>query len=169
MAGSISPERLLARVPRPVDGGDGALMQIAIVFGFLAQLVLLAFFAAYRWRPALAPPLGLIVYGLGAPAALFAAAGFILGLEWPAIAAFGLYAVWSAFGAWLDVIRPISWRVPPRWSVLVPYALLLTAALLAFWVPLWYVDMRLWVAFGVLYAAHTTLNAAAHRGPPAAR
>ncbi len=54
-------------------------------------------------------------------------------------------------------------------AFVVPYALLLTAALLAFWVPLWYVDQRLWVAFGVLYAAHTTLNAASHRGPRTAR
>ena len=45
-----------------------------------------------------------------------------------------------------------------------PYALLLIAALLAFWIPLWWVDRRLWVAFGVLYAAHTTLNVLSHRG-----
>lgn len=144
-------------------------MEITIVFGFLAQVLLLAFFAAFRWRPALAPPLGLVVYALGVPAAVFGGAGLVMGLDWPAMAAFGLYAGWAAFGAWIDVVRPISWRMPPRWPILVPYALLLTGSLLAFWVPLWYVDQRLWVAFGLLYAAHTTLNLASHRGSRSAR
>ena len=77
--------------------------------------------------------------------------------------AFALYASWAALGAWQDVIHPIPWRVPPRWGILVAYALLLTAALLAFWIPLWWIDRRLWVAFGIIYAAHTTLNIASHR------
>jgi len=140
---------------------------ISTVFGFIAQVALLGFFAAYRWVPAWAPGFGLLVYALGVPAALFAVTSPLLGLAWPAVAALGLYAAWSVFGAWIDVIRPIAWRVPPRWPILVPYALLLTASLLCFWVPLWFVDRALWVVFGLLYATHTTLNAASHRRPSA--
>ncbi len=51
---------------------------------------------------------------VGVPAPVFDGAGLILGLEWPAMVAFGLDAVWSSFG--------------------------------------------------LLYAAHTTLNLASHRG-----
>lgn len=46
---------------------------------------------------------------------------------------------------------------------------ILTASLLACWVPLWDVDQRLWMAFGLLYAAHTTLNLASPRGSRTAR
>jgi len=139
-------------------------VEIAIVFGFGCQLALLAFFAAHRWWPAREWALGRLVYGLGIPAALLAVVLVIVGPAWPWALALALYAVWAAVGAWLDIIHPIPWRDPPRLAILVPYALLLIAALLAFWIPLWWIDRRLWVAFGILYAAHTTLNVLSHRG-----
>jgi hypothetical protein len=144
--------------------GREVAVEIAIVFGFACQLALLAFFAAHRWWPAHEWALGRLVYGLGIPAALLAVVLLIVGPAWPWALALALYAVWAALGAWLDIIHPIPWRDPPRLSVLVPYALLLIAALLAFWIPLWWIDRRLWIVFGVLYAAHTTLNVLSHRG-----
>jgi hypothetical protein len=149
--------------PRHRAGCEVA-VEIAIVFGFGCQLALLAFFAAHRWWPTHEWALGRLVYALGIPAALLAMALAIAGTAFPWAFALALYAAWAALGAWLDLIRPIPWRDPPRWSILVPYARLLIAALLAFWIPLWWVDRRLWVAFGVLYAAHMTLNILSHRG-----
>jgi hypothetical protein len=135
-----------------------------VTFALATQLALVGFFAAYVWAPRLADVLGRIVYGLGIVAALLAVflaldaqpSGLLVGPV--------LYASWAAFGAWVDLIRPIGWRVPPRWSVLVPYVVLLTAALFALWIPLWSLDPVLWIAFGVLYAIHTTLNLSTHVG-----
>ncbi len=141
-------------------------MEIAIAFGFTCQLVLLAFFAAHRWRPSAEAMIGRIVYGLGVVALVLAVSFGVAGQPWYLVLAFGLYATWTALGAWIDIVRPIPWRQPPRWPILLPYAALLIAALLAFWIPMWWVDRRLWVAFGVLYAAHTTLNILAHREAP---
>lgn len=141
-------------------------MEIAIVFGFTCQALLLAFFAAHRWRPAAESTIGRLVYGLGALALALAVSFAIADQPWYLVLAFGLYAAWAGLGAYIDIIRPVPWRQPPRWSILLPYAGLLITALLAFWMPLWWVDRRLWVAFGILYAAHTTLNIASHRGAP---
>ena len=60
-------------------------------------------------------------------------------------------------------------RLPPkyrwdRWSIFIPYVALLTAAQIGMWVSLWYVDLRLWISFGILYAIHTTLNISSHVG-----
>jgi len=136
---------------------------VFVVFGFTCQFLLLAFFVAHLRRSALEGAFASVVYGLGLAAAVLAVASGAAGEPWWMVLAFALYAIWAAFGAVIDVIRPIPWRQPPRWTILVPYAVLLMAALLAFWVPLWWVDRALWVAFGVLYAAHLTLNIASHR------
>lgn len=140
-----------------------------VVFGFTVQLALLAFFVArLRGWPAEAA-LGRVVYGLGAGAVVLGVLLLIEGEPWHLAAACALYAAWAGLGLAVDVVRPLAWREPSRWQVVVPYAALLTAALLAFWVPLWWVDPRLWVAFGVVYAAHTVLNLLAHRAARADR
>ena len=137
-----------------------------VIFGFTVQVLLLAFFAAHLWHWTAERSLGRLVYGAGAVAVLLAVAYLVSGEPWHLVMAFALYAAWSAFGALIDIVRPISWRQPARWSIVLPYAALLIASLLALWVPLWWVDRGLWVAFGVLYAAHTTLNVISHRGTP---
>ena len=134
-----------------------------IVFGFVSQLLLVAFFAAHLFRPADEKYLGRLVYGMGLVALLLGVAFISQGQAWYLVLAFALYAAWSALGAWVDIFRPTRWREPPRLSILVPYAVLLTVALLAFWVPLWWVDRLLWIAFAVLYVAHTGLNVLSHR------
>ena len=138
-------------------------MQAFTVFGFACQLLLLGFFAAHLWQPADEALLGRLVYGMGLVALVLAVAFIAQGQPWYLVLALVLYAAWSALGAFVDIVRPIAWREPPRLSILIPFAVLLTAALLALWVPLWWVDRRLWVAFGLLYAAHTMLNLASHR------
>jgi len=138
-------------------------MPVFTIFGFASQILLLGFFAAHLWRRAEDVRLGRLVYGMGVVALLLGIAFVAQGQPWYLVLAFALYAGWSALGAFVDIFRPIAWREPPRLSILIPYAGLLTAALLAFWVPLWWVDRRLWIVFGLLYAAHTTLNLASHR------
>ena len=138
-------------------------MPAFVVFGFAVQILLVAFFAAHLWRPAQEGLLGNIVYGMGLLALVLAVAFVADGQPWYLAFAFVMYAAWAALGSLIDVFRPIQWREPPRLSILVPYAVLLTIALLAFWIPLWAVDRALWLAFGALYAVHTTLNLASHR------
>lgn len=138
-------------------------MPAFVVFGFASQVLLLGFFAAHLWRPALETPLGRLVYLMGAVAVVLALAFGVDGQPWYLVIAFVLYAIWSGLGAMVDLVRPVRWREPPRWSIVIPYAALLMAALVAMWVPLWWVDRALWVAFGILYAAHTTLNVLSHR------
>lgn len=138
-------------------------MPAFIVFGFASQILLLGFFATHLWRPAFEARLGRLVYGMGLVAVVLAAAFVAQAQPWYLVLAFVLYGAWSALGALVDVFRPIAWREPPRLSIVVPYAALLMAALLALWVPLWWEDRLLWVAFGLLYAAHTVLNLASHR------
>lgn len=148
-------------------------MPAFIAFGFAVEILLVAFFAAHLWRPAREGWLGGVAYGMGLLALVLAVAFIADGQPWYLALAFVLYAAWAALGSVVDIFRPIPWREPARLSILVPYAVLLTLALLAFWIPLWSVDRALWLAFGALYAVHTTLNLASHRvartgsgGPP---
>jgi hypothetical protein len=139
-------------------------MSAFIVFAFASQLVLIAFFATYGRRRDLSAIAGRAVYALGVVAAVLAVVLAVDGQPSYLVAALGLYAAWAGFGTWIDIVHPIGWRVPPRWSIFIPYVALLTAAQIGMWIPLWYVDLRLWIAFGILYAIHTTLNISSHVG-----
>lgn len=138
-------------------------MPAFVLFGFASQVLLLGFFAAHLWRPASEAWLGRLAYGMGLVAVVLGVAFVAQSQPWHLVLAFVLYAAWSALGTVVDIVRPTPWREPARLSILIPYAALLMAALLAFWVPLWWVDRGLWIAFGLLYAAHTSLNLLSHR------
>ena len=133
-----------------------------VLFGFTAQFLLLVFFIAYRWRRAYMTRLGRLVYGMGLVAVALAAGFIVVGQPWYLVMALLLYSVWAVFGWVVDIARPVPWRRPPKWSILIPYATLHIASLFALWVPLWYVDRRLWIAFGLLYATYTILNITSH-------
>jgi hypothetical protein len=139
-------------------------MPAFVFFALATQALLLAFFAARRWRPGLSAPLGALAYGTGAVGFALAIGLAATGISWTYVVGPVLYAAWSLFGAVVDLIRPIEWRRPVRLSVLLPYVALLIVALFALWIPLWYVDLAYWALFGVLYAAHTTLNIGSHFG-----
>jgi len=143
-----------------------------VLFGFAAQALLVGFFIAGLRHAGWQATAGALVYGAGVGAIVLALSLAVSGEPWYLILAPVLYAAWAGLGVWIDVIRPIPWRDPPRLSVMGPYVGLLIVASLAFWVPLWWVDQRLWLAFGVLYATHTVINLATHRSrgrPRAAR
>jgi hypothetical protein len=144
-------------------------MPVFAVFGFASQALLMCFFMAHLWRPRDEVWLGRLVYGMGLVSLLLGVAFIAQRQPWHLILAFLLYAAWSALGAFVDIFRPIAWREPPRLSIVIPYATLLTAAVIALWVPLWWVDRLLWIAFGLLYAAHTALNLASHRAARTSR
>ena len=103
-------------------------MSAFIVFAFASQLALVAFFATLGRRPDLSTIAGRVVYALGVVAAALAIVLAIDGQPWYLVVALGLYAAWSALGTWIDIVHPIGWRVPPRWSIFIPYVALLTAA-----------------------------------------
>jgi D-alanyl-D-alanine carboxypeptidase len=135
---------------------------VFVLFGFLVQVLLVADFAARRWRPTLERRYGWVIYTLGIPAAGLALYLWLDGAAWYQPLAFGLFGLWALFGAWVDYLRPVAWRTPPRWPVFLPYVGLFVTSLFAFWIPLWYVGLPVWLAFGALYAVHTGLNIASH-------
>ena len=139
------------------------LRTLFVAFAFAAQVLLVVNFAARNWRPVLERRYGWVVYALGIPAALLAA--ILTVAHQPAYAALAcvLYALWAAFGYYVDTYRQLAWRQPTRWTILLPYVLLFIASQLAFWIPLWYVGLGYWVAYGALYVANTALNLFSHR------
>jgi hypothetical protein len=132
------------------------------VFALATQVLLVAFFAAHLLKSGAEAALGKAVYGSGGLAVPIAIWLAVAGAPWQYVATIFLYAIWSAFGATVDIVRPVQWREPPRWQIVIPYAVLLMAALLSLWINLWYVSLSAWVAFGVLYGLHTVLNLGAH-------
>jgi hypothetical protein len=135
-------------------------------YGIASQAILLAYFAARRWRPSLAERYGWAAYAFGA-------AGLFLGL---ALAAYGasfrlftgplLLAGWAGYGWWVDLARKIDWRRPMRWSVAGPYLALYLGAQMFLWWPLWNVARGLWAVYLALFAANTLLNLLGHVTPP---
>jgi D-alanyl-D-alanine carboxypeptidase len=136
-----------------------------VIFGFVLQVLLVADFAARRWRPHLERRYGWVIYALGVPSVGVAIFLLLSGAQSYQPLAFGVFGAWAVFGAWVDYVRPVAWRSPPYWPVFGPYVALFMAALFAFWIPLWYVSFQLWVAFGALYLLHTGLNIASHVRP----
>jgi hypothetical protein len=146
-----------------VDGGlEDGVPPLFIGFGFLEQVLLVLDFAARLWRPPLERRYGWLIYALGLPAGGLAILLAVSGAPGYQPLAFGLYAAWAGLGAWVDHVRPVAWRSPPRWRVFVPYVGLFTASQFAFWIPMWYVGLGAWLAFGALYALQTSLNLASH-------
>ncbi len=145
--------------------GSGSFPTVFAVFAIGSQLVLVAFFAARRWRPELADRWGWIAYVLGIPALGLGVASAIADQPLIYVAAGVLFAAWAAYGATLDLGLHTEWRSPVKLSFLVPFVLLYTAAQIAFWIPLWYVNIALWIAYAVLYTVNTALNVRGHVSP----
>src|SRR5512135_2661039 len=104
------------------------MLQIFVLTAFLFQLILITHFALRKWRFDLAIRYGPIVYALGIPAAAVSLL-FILGSQtWSFWLAGFLYLTWGLFGYWVEYVRRIEWRSPPRWLIFIPYLLLYLAA-----------------------------------------
>lgn len=143
---------------------DGVAVFTFAAYGLGTQTVLVCFFAARRWSPRLAQRFGWVAYafaGLGLPLGIWLLVG---GESWRIYVGPILMAAWALFGAVVDLWRPIQWRDPVRWSVLVPYVALYFWAQMFLWWPLWDIQRPAWTIFLVLFAANTLLNLRGHFG-----
>jgi len=131
----------------------------------LIQFVLVVFFALRTWFFDTAMELGWVVYALAVPAVLVSLVLIRSGRPWYLWIAGFLYAVWAAFGYYIDVASPVEWRAPILWPVLVPYVVLYLGAQMFYWFPLGRLGplgRRLWFVFAVLFVVSTGLNLASH-------
>ncbi|MEZ5119904.1 MAG: hypothetical protein R2686_08380 [Candidatus Nanopelagicales bacterium] len=136
-----------------------------IAFGLCSQAVLVAYFAARRWRPALAERDGWLAYafaGLGLPLAIWLLAAHQSWRLWTGPLLLGL---WAAFGVAVDRWRPVEWRSPIRWGIFVPYLAMYFWAQMFLWWPLWDLQPAAWTVFLVLFATNTVLNLSRHPRP----
>lgn len=143
---------------------DSVLKALFVILALLIEALLIAHFAALRWRPALDARYGWLVYALGLPSLGLGIALAARGLPWYIAAGPLLYCVWSVLGYAVDIWRPVEWRRPPCWIVFVPYVALYVAGLLFYWVPLWFIHPAYWVICGAMYVVHTALNIRGHFG-----
>jgi hypothetical protein len=138
--------------------------QAFIAFGLGTQALLLCYFAARRWSPSMATRFGWVVYAA-------CGLGLVLGVwlildeqSWRLFVGPLLMAAWAAFGGYVDVLRPRSWRVPIDWSVLGLYVALYLGGQMFMWWPLWTIERAAWVAYLALFVPSTILNIAGHHG-----
>jgi hypothetical protein len=143
----------------------GSVEILFAAFGLASQALLVGFFAARRWSPDRARPLGIAGYavaGLGLPLSI---ALQLLAAPGTLVVGPLLMAAWALFGALVDVWRPIPWRGPPaQWGVLGLYVALYLMAQMWLWWPLWDLNRAAWLAFLVLFVINTGLNIAGHVG-----
>jgi hypothetical protein len=148
-------------------GGDlimpaASMKALFLFFALFTQGMLLLNFAARRWHPALEARYGWTVYALGLPALILGLLFLAHRQPWPITSAPFVFAGWAGFGFYVDRIRRISWRSPPRWPILLPYVVAYLAAQFLFWVPLWEIDLAYWVGYTILYTLNTVLNLSTH-------
>ncbi len=143
-------------------------------FAISSQVVLIAFFAARRWFRSYAQRYGWIAYGYGGLGLAVGVWEYAAGGSWRLFVGPALFAVWAAYGAWVDLRRGISWRPtvaglaakePIRWDVLGPYLTLYFVAQMFMWWPLWDYWRPGWVLYLILFLVNTALNLAGHLGP----
>ena len=143
------------------------------IFAISSQLVLAAFFAARRWYRGLADRFGWIAYAVGGVSLALGVWLAVSGASWRLFAGPLLFAVWTAYGAWVDLFRHIEWRPTfesrprrrVRWNGVGPYLTLYLAAQMFLWWPLWDYWRPGWVLYLILFVTNTVLNIAGHFGP----
>jgi len=136
-----------------------------VAWAFLFQVVLIAHFALRKWAfEAYTWQYGWLVYALGIGGLALAILLMRDGQPWWLWFAGVLQFVWSAYGLWIEFVRGIEWRNPPRWPILGPYLTLYLGTIMFYWWPLWRLGRPLWYAYTVLYIIATVLNLGSH-GP----
>jgi hypothetical protein len=138
------------------------LLSLYVAFAFISQALLLFNFAALLWKPDLQKKWGWIVYASGLIALPLGVLLLASHLPWYFGFACVLFAGWAFFGYSVDILRPVQWRKPIRWSIFLPYVFLYICAQFAFWIPLWFLWQGYWILYALLYAISTGLNISTH-------
>jgi len=134
-----------------------------VVWAFFFPIVLIVHFALrQRFFETYTTKMGWLVYALSIPALVVSIILLVRGKTWSFWLGGFLFIVYAAFGYWIDYVRGIQWRNPLRPSILVPYVLLYLGTVMFYWWPLGALSRPLWIAFGILFAIGTVLNAASH-------
>jgi hypothetical protein len=129
---------------------------------FFIQVVLMIYFAFRKWRFDTAMEFGWIVYALALPALIVSLVLLLGGKPWHLWLGGFLYTGWAAYGAFVDIARPVSWRSPIYWPVFGPYVLLYLSCMMFYWWPLGNIRRPLWFAYAVLFVISTFLNTTSH-------
>jgi len=136
-----------------------------VIWAFLFQIILIVHFALRKWRFNIAKRYGPIVYALGIPAAVLSMFLLLGGKTWSLWIGGFIYLAWGIFGFWIEYVRKIQWRNPPRWPIFGPYVILYLATIMFYWWPLALISRPLWNAYAVLFVISTALNATSHKMP----
>ena len=143
---------------------NDTLQALFVVFAFLVQVLLIINFVARNWKPSLERKHGWLLYTMVGTLGVILGILFLAGDQpWYIVAAPLVNSIWAAFGYYVDTYRQISWRSPPRWSVFIPYVGLFMVSQFFFWIPLWYIGLEYWIAYGAMYFINTALNIYSHR------
>jgi hypothetical protein len=134
-------------------------------FAFISQALLIFNFVTLKWKPAIQQKYGWIVYAAGLIAFLLGILFWVNKQAWYFWLAFALFTTWALFGYIIDILRPVNWREPIRWQIFIPYVILYISAQFAFWIPLWFIGLKYWIIYAVLYTISTALNISTHFRP----
>ena len=138
------------------------LLSLYVAFAFISQALLIFHFVALLWKPDLQKKWGWIVYASGLIALPLGVLLLASNLPWYFVFACVLFAGWVFFGYSVDILRPVQWRKPIRWSIFLPYVILYVSAQFAFWIPLWFIWRGYWILYTLLYVINTGLNISTH-------
>jgi hypothetical protein len=138
-----------------------ASLYMITAFGF--QLILILHFSVRNSRIDLAMRYGWIVYALSIPACLVGMVLLVGGAAWSFWIGGFLYLLWAGFAYYIEYVRQIEWRNPPRRNIFLPYVLLYLATVMFYWWPLGRIRRELWFVGAALFIISTILNIRSHR------
>jgi hypothetical protein len=136
-----------------------------VIWAFIFQFILIIHFSLRKWHFEIAKRYGPIVYALGIPAMVISILLQLSGKPWFLWMGGFIYLVWGIYGYWIEYVKKIQWRNPPRWGILIPYILLYLSTIMFYWWPLAFISKPLWYVYAVLFVISTALNATSHKGP----
>lgn len=141
-----------------------------VITAFLFQIVLIIHFTLRKWAfDAYTMKYGWVVYALSVPAAAVSVILLLNGKTWSLWLGGFLYLIWAIFGYIVEYVKGIKWRIPIRWSILVPYLLLYLSTVMFYWWPLALINRTLWYVGAVLFIISTILNITSHKRSKAAQ
>jgi len=146
------------------------LVSLFVITAFLFQVVLIIHFTLRKWAfDAYIMKYGWVVYALSVPAAAVSVILLLNGKTWSLWLGGFLYLIWAIFGYIVEYVKGIKWRIPIRWSILVPYLLLYLSTVMFYWWPLALINRTLWYVGAVLFIISTILNITSHKRSKAAQ